>query len=106
MTHSISDPHSIADPDFGKSPGAIRALFVAILSRALKDIFKPTYGERETYKTQALQWITADDAESVTSFINICSHLDIDAERIRQRIKIEIHRIECGQPHRLKFKST
>lgn len=83
---------------------SIRALFVAILTRALKDIFKPTYSDHEIYKTQALYWIAEDDSESFTSFINICNYLDIDVDNIRQTVSMEISRIECGLPHRIKFK--
>lgn len=101
----VSDS-TISDSDIGIPPGAIRALFVAILTRALKDIFKPTYGDHETYKSQALHWITVDDFESVTSFINICNHLDIDGENIRHIVNLEMSRIESGLPHRIKFKST
>ena len=104
-THFVSDLH-ISDPGIRILPGAIRALFIAILTRALKDIFKPTYSDQEIYKSQALHWITVDDFESVTSFINICSHLDIDVENIRQIVNVEIDRIERGLPHRIKFKST
>jgi hypothetical protein len=97
---------NISDPDIGILPGAIRALFVAILTRALKDIFKPTYSDHEVYKSQALHWIAVDDFESVTSFINICSHLDIDMNNIRQIVNLETSRIDHGLPHRIKFKST
>jgi hypothetical protein len=97
---------NIPDPDIGMLPGAIRALFVAILTRALKDIFKPTYSDHEIYKSQALHWIAVDDFESVTSFINICSYLDIDTNNIRQIVTIEMNRIDLGLPHRIKFRST
>ena len=95
-----------SDPDTGILPGAIRALFVAILTRALKDIFKPTYGDHEIYKSQALHWITTDDFESVTSFINICNHLDIDGASLRHIVDIEMSRIDRGLPHRIKFTNT
>lgn len=94
----------IPDPDIGGLARSIRALFVAILTRALKDIFKPTYSDHEIYKTQALYWIAVDDSESVTSFINICNYLDIDVDNIRHIVNVELSRIECGLPHRIKFK--
>lgn len=94
----------IPDPDIGIVSRSIRALFVAILTRALKDIFKPTYSDREIYRTQALYWISANDSESVTSFINICNHLDIDVDNIRHIVNVESNRIARGLPHRIKFK--
>ena len=66
-----------ADANIGVLAKSIRALFVAILTRALKDIFKPTYGDHEIYKSQALYWMALDDFDSVTSFINICNYIDV-----------------------------
>jgi len=105
----MSDALSVSDlsvpcPDIGGLTRSIRALFAAILTRALKDIFKPTYSDHEIYQTQALYWIAADDANSVTSFINICNHLNIDVDNIRQIVDAELSRIESGLTHRIKFK--
>lgn len=100
MNHAIS----IADNEIGGLASSIRALFVAILTRALKDIFKPTYSDHEIYKTQALYWISNDDYESVTSFLNICNFLEIDVDDIRRKVNVEMSRMERGLPHRIKFK--
>ena len=91
------------DPDIGRLAISIRSLYVAILTRAIKDIFKPTYGDHEIYRSQALYWIAINDSESITSFINICNHLDIDADEIRHIINVELSRLERGLPHRIKF---
>ena len=91
------------DPDIGRSAESIRSLYVAILNRAIKDIFKPTYGDHEIYRTQALHWISVDDSESITSFVNICNHLDINVDDFRHIINVELGRIERGLPHRIKF---
>ncbi len=96
----MSDTHSFSGfyiPDQGTRglEKSIRTLFAAILERALKDIFKPTYSDREIYKNQALHWITVDDSDSITSFKSICSYLDIDAEKIRHKVHAELSRIEC-----------
>ena len=93
----------IPDPDIGRSAESIRSLYVAILNRAIKDIFKPTYSDHEIYRTQALYWIAVDDLESITSFVNICNHLDIDVDGFRHIINVELGRIERGLPHRIKF---
>ncbi len=69
-THAVHNL-DISDIDVGRLPTSIRALYVAILTRAIKDIFKPTYSDREIYKNQALYWISINDHESITSFINI-----------------------------------
>lgn len=100
MSHAIY----IANNEIGGLERSIRALFVAILTRALKDIFKPTYSDHEIYKTQALYWISNDDYESVTSFLNICNFLGIDVDDVRRIVNIEMNRIERGIPHRIKFK--
>lgn len=97
-THYFSGLH-IPDPDIDRLTRSIRALFSAILTRALKDIFKPTYSDHEIYKTQALNWMTVDDHSSITSFISICSYLDIDASKIRHKVNTELSRIECDMPY-------
>lgn len=101
-THAASNLYS-PDPDIGSLAISIRSLYVAILTRAIKDIFKPTYSDHEIYKSQALYWIAINDSESITSFINICNHLDIDVDEIRHIINVELSRIERGLPHRIKF---
>ena len=58
----------MADQDIERIIRSTRALFVAILSRALKDIFKPTYDDDDLNKRQALHWIAINDLESFTSF--------------------------------------
>jgi hypothetical protein len=93
----------IPDPDIGNSAESIRSLYAAILNRAIKDIFKPTYSDREIYRRQALYWISVDDSESITSFVNICNHLDINVDDFRHIINVELGRIERGLPHRIKF---
>ena len=89
--------------DIGGLAKSIRALFAAILTRALKDIFKPTYSDQEIYKTQALYWLTVNDVDSFTSFINICNYIEIDVDNIRHRVNVELSRMECGLPHHIKF---
>ena len=101
-THAASNLNS-PDPDIGRLAISIRSLYVAILTRAIKDIFKPTYSDHEIYKTQALYWIAVNDSESIMSFINICNHLDIDVDEFRHIIDDELSRIERGLPHRIKF---
>ena len=90
----MSDALSNSDPDIGELVHSIRGLFVGILSRALKDSFKPTYSDHEFYKTHALNWITVDDFDSFTSFINICSYLDPVVDYFRQIVNAEL-RYEC-----------
>ena len=94
----MSDALSISDPDIGALAKSIRGLFVGILTRALKDIFKPTYSDHEFYKTQALHWITVDDFDSFTSFINICSYLDIDVEYFRHNVNAELSKLKYDVP--------
>ncbi|WP_319523925.1 hypothetical protein [uncultured Desulfosarcina sp.] len=91
------------NPDIRELGKSIRALFAAILTRALKDIFKPTYSDQEIYKSQALYWLTVNDFDSFTSFINICSYLDIDVDNIRHIVNAEIKRLERGFPQNIKF---
>lgn len=93
----------IPDPDIGRLSESIRSLYVAILNRAIRDIFKPTYSDHEIYRTQALYWIAEDDLESITSFVNICNHLDINVDEFRHVLNVELDRIERGLPHRIKF---
>jgi len=92
----MSEALSISEPDIGASAKSIRGLFVGILSRALKDIFKPTFSDHEFYRTQALHWIAVDDFDSFTSFINICSYLDIDVDYIRHIVDAELESIPCS----------
>ncbi len=95
MKASISDSKSyISEQDLLRVTRSTRALFAAILTRALKDIFKPTYDDYDLYKKQALHWIEANDLESFTSFLNICDYLDIDVERIRRSVYNEMGKIE------------
>ena len=96
----------IPDPDIGGLAESIRSLYAAILTRAVKDIFKPTYSDHEIYKSQAQYWIAINDSESITSFINICNHLDIDVDNTRHIINVELSRIERGLPHRIKFSTS
>lgn len=91
------------NPDIKELAKSIRALFAAILTRALKDIFKPTYSDQEIYKSQALYWLTVNDFDSFTSFINICSYLDIDVDNIRRIVNAELIRLERGFPQNIKF---
>ena len=86
----MSNAMSNTDTDIGVLSNSIRGLFVGILIRALKDIFKPTFSDHEYYKTQALHWVTVDDFDSFTSFINICSYLDIDVDYIRHIVNAEL----------------
>ena len=99
----MNDVLPISDPDIEGLARSIRGLFVGILTRALKDIFKPTYSDHEIYRTQALHWITVDDFDSFTSFINICSYLDINVDKIRQTVNAELRRLECDLPLHIKF---
>jgi hypothetical protein len=48
-TQAASDLY-IPDPDIGGLAKSIRSLYAAILTRAIKDIFKPTYSDYEIYK--------------------------------------------------------
>ncbi|WP_419658084.1 hypothetical protein [Desulfosarcina variabilis] len=73
-----------------------RALFVAILSRALKDIFKPTCDDYDLCRRQALHWIEVNDPESFTSFVNICNYLDIDADRVRRIVILKTVENACN----------
>ena len=91
------------NPDIAGLAKSIRALFAAILTRALKDIFKPTCSDQEIYQTQALYWLTVNDSDSFTSFINICNYLEIDVDIIRHRVDVELSRMECGLPNHIKF---
>jgi hypothetical protein len=91
------------DQDIGRLSESIRSLYVAILNRALKDIFEPAQSDHEIYRNQALYWIAVDDFESINSFVNICSHLDINVDEFRQVLNVELGRIERGLPHRIKF---
>jgi hypothetical protein len=86
----------ISDQDIERVTGSTRALFVAILTRALRDILKPTYSDYDTYKKQALHWIEINDMESFTSFVNICSYLDMNVDRVRRCVYIELEKIELG----------
>lgn len=99
----MSNALSIPEPDIWGLTNSIRGLFVGILTRALKDIFKPAFGDHEIYKTQALHWITVDDLDSFTSFVNICSYLDVDVDNIRHIVNAELKRLECGFPLHIKF---
>jgi hypothetical protein len=99
----MSDALSSSDPNIGELAKSIRGLFVGILSRALKDIFKPTFSDHEFYKTQALHWISIDDFDSFTSFINICSYLDIDVDYVRHIINAELRKLEGGVPLHIKL---
>jgi hypothetical protein len=85
---------NFSDHDIEPVIRSTRALFVAILSRALKDIFRPAYDDYDLYKKQALHWIEINDLESFTSFINICNYLDIDADRVRRSVYIEMGKVE------------
>jgi len=73
-----------------------RALFVAILSRALKDIFKPNCDDYDLCRRQALHWIEVNDPESFTSFVNICNYLDIDADRVRRIVILKTVENACN----------
>lgn len=97
MNTSITTSNKyIHDQDIERITRSTRALFVAILTRALRDIFKPTYDDYDLYKKQALHWIEVNDLESFTSFVNICSYLDIDVDRVRRSVYIEMSKIELG----------
>jgi hypothetical protein len=97
MNPSISVSKAyISDQDIERISKSTRALFVAILARALKDIFKPTHGDYNLDQKQALHWIKANDLESFTSFINICNYLDIDVNRVRRSVTIAASKIEHG----------
>ena len=96
----------IPDPDIGGLAESIRSLYAAILTRAVKDIFKPTYSDHEIFKSQALYWIAVNDSESITSFINICNLLNIDVDGIRHIINAELSRMERGLPHRIDFRTS
>ena len=109
MPMSNASPTSdlfIPDSDIGRLSESIRSLYVAILNRAIKDIFKPTYSDHEIYRNQALHWIAVDDFESINSFVNICNHLDINVNEFRHILNVELGRIERGLPHRIKFSSS
>lgn len=97
MKTSISDSKRYtSDQDIERIITSTRALFVAILTRALKDIYKPTYDDYNLYKNQALHWIEVNDLDSFTSFVNICDYLDIDVDRVRRSVYIKMRKIELG----------
>ncbi len=86
------------DQDIERISRSTKALFAAILTRALKDVLKPSYGDYDLDKKQALHWIEINDVESFTSFVNICNYLDISVDRARHSIYIELCKIELGMP--------
>jgi len=95
MKTSISDSKTYtSDQDIERIITSTRALFVAILTRALKDVTKPTYNDYNLYKNQALHWIEINDPESFTSFVNICNYLDIDVDRFRHSVHIKMRKTE------------
>ncbi|XPS89052.1 uncharacterized protein Dvar_70710 [Desulfosarcina variabilis str. Montpellier] len=97
MKTSTSDSIStISDQDIKPIMRSTRALFVAILSRALKDIFKPTCDDYDLCRRQALHWIEVNDPESFTSFVNICNYLDIDADRVRRIVILKTVENACN----------
>lgn len=91
------------DPDIGGLTRSLRALFAAILARALKDIFKPAHGDHEIYKAHALYWISIDDPDSFTSFTSICSYLDIDADEIRHKVNVQLGKMEPEMAFHIPF---
>ena len=93
------------DQDIGRITRSTRALFAAILTRALNDIFKPTYGNHDLLKKQALHWIEINDIESFTSFVNICNYLDINVERVRRCVHTELSKIDHGMTSESSVKS-
>jgi hypothetical protein len=86
----------ISDQDIERITRSTRALFIAILMRALKDISKPTYKDYDLYKKQALKWVEVNDLESFTSFVNICNYLDINVDRVRRSVYMEMRKNELG----------
>jgi hypothetical protein len=86
----------IPDKDIERITRSTRALFVAILTRALRDIFKATDDDYDLYKRQALHWIEVNDLESFTSFVNICNYLNLDADRVRRSVHTKMSKIELG----------
>jgi hypothetical protein len=99
METSISESKTYtSDQDIERIITSTRALFVAILTRAIKDITKPTDDDYNLYRNQALRWIEVNDLDSFTSFVNICSYLDIDVDRFRHNVYIKMRKIELGMP--------
>jgi hypothetical protein len=72
-----------------------RALLVAVIERAIDDIFREwrvDSNEARRYyaeKVDALEWVFEDQSEGF-GFVEICEYLDYAPDRIRAAIKKEL----------------
>lgn len=70
-----------------------KTLLAAVLLRAVRDVIVYSRGrtpEEERVAEAARQWIfedTDDDDSHFASFVNICQVMDLDHERVRDRVR-------------------
>jgi len=90
---------AMSDPDNGTLAAGCtdvegeRRLLVAVLAQALRSLFtdagRPGRGAARRLR-QDLTWLTSHDREEVFAFERICEMLNIDADRLRDRVVAEI----------------
>ncbi len=77
-----------------------RRLLLGVLQDALRSFFqycsaRSRFGKRAFREAQA--WIWAEDQEWLYSFESICSHLQLDADYIRQGLQQHVQETQAGE---------
>ena len=78
--------------------GPHRNLMAAIVIRAIKDAI----GKNKLNKDSAREWLSSDN-NHISSFKHVCDVLDLDAQKVRGKIKIHMERKDAGLPGTLKI---
>lgn len=61
-------------------------LMRAVLDDAVSIVVFGRVRESVTLRSETINWVLADDTQSIFSYRNACEALDVDAERLRARL--------------------
>jgi hypothetical protein len=86
----------ITSPNF--QDNRCRNLFAGILIRGIRDLL----GRSRHHRDSAAEWLGSDN-NHVSSFRHVCAILDLDVQKVRDKITTHKERIHAGLPGTIKM---
>jgi len=87
------DPDYVTETKSNDTQGCFRNLYAGILIRAVKDLI----GRCKRHRDSAGEWLGSDN-NHISSFRHICDILDLDVQKVREKIRVHIERKNAGLP--------
>jgi len=72
-----------------QSRSSEQRLLLAVLERAVLDLFKYRYARRRRYQRlyrETYEWVAAEEHAWPYSFVNVCAALGLEADAVRRRL--------------------